>query len=106
VATAKAAKAAKTTATAAKANDDDDDCGGGDGDSDGEGSDGGGGGGGGGDDGDDDGNDDRLARDDRIDGGRRGPPAPRGRTTAALSSPSGQAPSADMYPLCIHNVYD
>ncbi len=32
-----------------------------------------------------DGNDDRLARDDRINGGRSGPPAPRGRTAAALA---------------------
>jgi len=47
-----------------------------------------------GDDDDDDGNNNRLARNDRIDGVRRGPPAPRGRTAVALSLPSSQAPSA------------
>ncbi len=59
----------------------------GDGDGDSDGGSGGGSGGGGGDDddgGDDDGDDNCLARDDRIDGGRRGAPAPRGRTAAAV----------------------
>ena len=96
----------KATATAAKANDDNNDRGAGE-------SGGGGGGGGvsgGGDDdynvngdddyndngdGDNDGDDDCLAHDDRIDGGRRGPPAARCQTAVALSSPSGQAPSAN-----------
>ena len=66
------------TAAAAKANNDNDDGGGGNNDDD---------------DGDgenDDGDDDHLTCNDRIDGGRRGPPAPRGRTAAALLSPSRQ----------------
>ena len=71
------------TAAAAKAINDNDDGGSGNNDDD---------------DGDgenDDGDDDHLTCNDRIDGGRHGPPAPRGRTAAALSSPSGQAPSAN-----------
>jgi len=96
-------------AVAAKANDDDDDDNDGGGESDSDGDNGGGGGGGSrsddddNDEEDDDGDgdddrlalDDRLAHDDRIDGGCRGPPAPRGRTAVALLSPSGQAPSAN-----------
>jgi hypothetical protein len=96
---------AAATAAAAKANDDDDNGGGGKSNGDiggggGGGSGGGGGGGsGGGDDNDDDDEDNdgdgdynRLAHNDQNNGGRRGPPAPWGRTAAALSSPSGQAP--------------
>ena len=49
-----------------------------------------------GNDGNDDGDDDHLARDDQINGGRRGPPAPRGQAKAVLSSPSGQVPSANV----------
>jgi hypothetical protein len=103
-ATAAKATATAATATASKANDADDNGGGSKSDSNSDGSGGGGGGGGGsgdnGDDGDnvddDDGDDDCLACDNQIDGGRRGPPAPRGQTAAALSSPSSQAPSANV----------